>query len=211
MNHSSTLQRSFSYPRQISSTLRREKACDFSKWLQFYAFDVIGEMTYSKRHGFIEEDIDIDVIVDYLGKLFSYVAPVSPDFREPQRIGPTITFNIGQIPILDLLFLKNPLYHRASEYKLVDSTFPVARFAQKRMAERYPGGKIDPEAAQPIAGSQPDLLSKFIQDKIDRSDFMTDTHVLTLCRKYGVCRLRNHSYILVCRILLSSQESCLHE
>lgn len=50
--------------------------CDFSNWLQFYAFDVIGEMTYSKRHGFLEQNKDIDGIVDYLGKLFSYVAPV---------------------------------------------------------------------------------------------------------------------------------------
>jgi hypothetical protein len=54
-----------------------EESCDFAKWLQFYAFDVIGEMTYSKRHGFVEENRDIDGIVDYLGKLFSYVAPVS--------------------------------------------------------------------------------------------------------------------------------------
>jgi hypothetical protein len=47
---------------------RTGKGCDFSKWLQFYAFDVIGKMTYSKRHDFIEEDKDIDGIVDYLGK-----------------------------------------------------------------------------------------------------------------------------------------------
>ena len=53
------------------------EGCDFAKWLQFYAFDVIGEMTYSKRHGFVEENRDIDGIVEYLGKLFSYVAPVS--------------------------------------------------------------------------------------------------------------------------------------
>lgn len=51
--------------------------CDFSQWLQFYAFDVIGEMTYSKRHGFVEENKDIDGIVAYLGSLFNYVAPVS--------------------------------------------------------------------------------------------------------------------------------------
>jgi cytochrome P450 len=52
-------------------------SCDFAKWLQFYAFDVIGEMTYSKRHGFVEENRDIDGIVTYIGDLFSYVAPVS--------------------------------------------------------------------------------------------------------------------------------------
>jgi hypothetical protein len=50
--------------------------CDFSRWLQFYAFDVIGEMTYSKRHGFLEENKDIDGIIDYIANLFNYVAPV---------------------------------------------------------------------------------------------------------------------------------------
>lgn len=53
------------------------KGCDFTQWLQFYAFDVIGEITYSKRHGFIEKNEDIDGIVGYLGNLFLYVAPVS--------------------------------------------------------------------------------------------------------------------------------------
>ena len=51
--------------------------CDFSQWLQYYAFDVIGEMTYSKRHGFVDRGEDIDGVVSYLGRLFSYVAPVS--------------------------------------------------------------------------------------------------------------------------------------
>ena len=52
------------------------KGCDFAKWLQFYAFDVIGEMTYSKRHGFIEENKDIDGIISYIANLFDYAAPV---------------------------------------------------------------------------------------------------------------------------------------
>src|SRR3569833_4681302 len=50
--------------------------CDFTRWLQFYAFDVIGEITYTKRHGFIEKNEDIDGIVAYLSKLFLYVATV---------------------------------------------------------------------------------------------------------------------------------------
>jgi hypothetical protein len=52
-------------------------ACNFSRWLQFYAFDVIGEMTYSKRHGFLEENRDIDGIIDYVAQLFDYAGPVS--------------------------------------------------------------------------------------------------------------------------------------
>lgn len=54
----------------------RNAICDFSRWLQFYAFDVIGEITYSKRHGFIDRGEDVDGMVSHLGRLFSYVAPV---------------------------------------------------------------------------------------------------------------------------------------
>jgi len=50
--------------------------CNFSQWLQYYAFDVIGQITYSKRHGFVDTGEDVDGMVAYLGKLFSYVAPV---------------------------------------------------------------------------------------------------------------------------------------
>lgn len=56
----------------------KSEGCDFTRWLQFYAFDVIGEITYSKRHGFIEKNTDVDGIISYLTKLFLYVAPVSP-------------------------------------------------------------------------------------------------------------------------------------
>lgn len=50
--------------------------CNFSRWLQFYAFDVIGELTYSKRYGFLEETKDINGIIEYIANLFNYVAPV---------------------------------------------------------------------------------------------------------------------------------------
>jgi hypothetical protein len=152
--------------------------CDFSRWLQFYAFDVIGEMTYSKRHGFLEENKDIDGIIKYLGGLFDYVAPVrlTPIYKYELI---TDTNKIGQIPFLDLLLLKNPLYLLAAKYGLVDATFPVARFAQQRMAERYPK---DPTSILPTTSStsQPDLLSKFMQAKLDRPEFMTDSLVMTM-------------------------------
>ncbi|EFX05320.1 pisatin demethylase [Grosmannia clavigera kw1407] len=140
--------------------------CDFTRWLQFYAFDVIGEITYSKRHGFIEKNEDIEGIVDYLSRLFLYVAP------------------IGQIPLLDRLLLKNPIYLKLSQYGLIDSTFPVARFARARMAERLPdivegSGPILPtktEKKKPTV----DLLSKFLAAKEARPEFMNDTLVQTM-------------------------------
>jgi cytochrome P450 len=53
------------------------KVCNFAEWLQYYAFDVIGQITYSRRHGFVDRAEDVDGMIAYLGKLFSYVAPVS--------------------------------------------------------------------------------------------------------------------------------------
>ncbi|KAK2771504.1 cytochrome p450 [Colletotrichum kahawae] len=142
------------------------EGCDFTTWLQFYAFDVIGEITYSKRHGFIEKNEDIDGIVAYLSKLFLYVAP------------------IGQIPLLDRVFLKNPIYLKLSQWGFIDSTFPVARFARARMAERLPelNGK---EPLLPVTNGkklaeQPDLLSKFLAAREARPDFMSDVLVQTM-------------------------------
>jgi cytochrome P450 len=160
----------------------KEEGCDFTQWLQFYAFDVIGEITYSKRHGFVETNTDVDGIVDYLGKLFLYVAP------------------IGQIPWLDRLLLKNPLWLRMSDWGLVDATFPVAKFARARMAERVPnmlrgahekdksGGmatledqsSVLPTTAPKAKNNSPDLLSKFLAAQAAKPEFMTPTLVQTM-------------------------------
>ncbi|KAI1184215.1 cytochrome P450 [Nemania serpens] len=163
------------------------EGCDFVRWLQFYAFDVIGEVTYSKRHGFIEKNEDVDGIVRYLGNLFLYVAP------------------IGQIPWLDRLFLKNPIYLKLSEWGIVDATNPIVLFARARMAERLGtaiGNGDGDDASKPLlpitdtAAKLPpsriggggdgggtasvDLLSKFLAARDSRPEFMNDKLVLAM-------------------------------
>lgn len=54
--------------------------CDFGTWLQFYAFDVIGELTYSKRLGFVDRGEDVDSIISNLEWLLNYVSVVSPTY-----------------------------------------------------------------------------------------------------------------------------------
>ncbi|KAI1455020.1 cytochrome P450 [Annulohypoxylon moriforme] len=146
------------------------EGCNFTQWLQFYAFDVIGEITYSKRHGFVEKNEDIDGIVGYLGNLFLYVAP------------------IGQIPWLDRVFLKNPIYLKLSQWGFIDATFPVARFARARMAERL-GPNLTGDPSKPLLPvstegkaepKSPDLLSKFLAARDVRPEFMSDTLVQTM-------------------------------
>ncbi len=53
-----------------------DRVCDFKLWLQYFAFDVITEITYSRRVGFIDREEDVDGIIAWLDKLFDYSAPV---------------------------------------------------------------------------------------------------------------------------------------
>lgn len=50
--------------------------CDFGAWLQYYAFDVVGELTYSKRLGFVDRGVDVDHIIGNLERLLNYVSVV---------------------------------------------------------------------------------------------------------------------------------------
>ncbi|KAL4980057.1 hypothetical protein BDW66DRAFT_156696 [Aspergillus desertorum] len=134
------------------------KACDFARWLQFFAFDVIGSITYSKRHGFLEKNEDIDGILKSLARIFDYAGP------------------IGQMPWLDKLLWKNPVYNILQKWGLTDNSHPVAIFARQRMNERLAvdiGTNTESQQRQ-------DLLTKFIQAGKDRPEFMTEKRVLTM-------------------------------
>lgn len=136
--------------------------CDFAEWLQYFAFDVIGQLTYSKRHGFVEGATDVDGMVAYLGRLFSYVAPV------------------GQIPWLDLLFLKNPLVLMLDKFGFKLFTFPITTFAKSNMDERLAEIESNKALGLDQSNGRADLLSMFLKAKSDRPDFMTDQRVLTM-------------------------------
>ncbi|RYN42572.1 hypothetical protein AA0113_g5725 [Alternaria arborescens] len=142
------------------------QSCNFSQWLQFFAFDVIGELTWSKRLGFVEGNKDVDNIIGFLGKFFDYVAPV------------------GQIPILDRLLWKNPISLFAQRIGLDKRVHPVTLFALNRSSERATQvekikrfGLSDDEKANPHGI---DLLSKFAQASHDH-EFMDDNRILSTC------------------------------
>ena len=51
--------------------------CDLGTWLQMFAFDVMGELTFSKRLGFLERAEDVDGIMGSIWHYFQKTAPVS--------------------------------------------------------------------------------------------------------------------------------------
>lgn len=88
-------------------------SCPLFDWLQYYAFDVIGELTCSEPFGFLQAGQDIDGIIARLNSSMDYNAV------------------IGQVPTLDYLLKKNPIVAR-----LTSRTGPVAKFAHDKLAKR---------------------------------------------------------------------------
>ncbi|KAF2001813.1 pisatin demethylase [Amniculicola lignicola CBS 123094] len=141
------------------------KSCDFGRWLQYFAFDVIGDLTWSKRLGFVEEKRDVDGIITFIGNFLSYAGP------------------IGQMPVLDLFLEKNPISLFAQRIGLSNFVFPVTLFAQKRSNER--AGEIQKIKTYGLPEKDSsrgvDLLSKFALAAHDHPEFMTDTQILASC------------------------------
>ncbi|KAH9808836.1 putative Cytochrome-P450 family protein [Teratosphaeria destructans] len=146
------------------------KVCDLGQWLQWYAFDVIGELTFSRRLGFMERAEDVEGII----------ASVSANFDRCSVL--------GQMPWLDLWTYKNPVYLMLFA-KPVSS--PIVGFGQRRLQERLNGGDKQSQAvidvpdpalrAKVLHGTiptKPDFLSRFLTLHKDQPDIVTDRQML---------------------------------
>ncbi|EGC43398.1 cytochrome P450 oxidoreductase [Histoplasma capsulatum var. duboisii H88] len=66
-------------------------ALDIGPWMQFFAFDVLGEVNFSKSLGFLETGVDVDNNIAAIDQFLSYVSL------------------IGQIPTAHYFLLGNPI------------------------------------------------------------------------------------------------------
>lgn len=58
--------------RRLSELCAAGQAVDMHHWLQCYAFDVIGMITYGKRLGFLDKGEDVGNVIHALGEILSY-------------------------------------------------------------------------------------------------------------------------------------------
>ena len=94
--------------------VQTSQVCELDVWLQLFAFDVIGSITFSKRLGFLEQGRDIDRIMENSWRYFRVAAVIS------------------QMPWLDYIWTKNPILQRLRKAK----TNPIVAFASARRKER---------------------------------------------------------------------------
>lgn len=50
---------------------------DLADWLQYFAFDVMGTLTFSKRYGFLEQGQDVNGMLSTIWTYMKTAAPVS--------------------------------------------------------------------------------------------------------------------------------------
>ena len=86
------------------------QAVDLSQWVQWYAFDVIGKITYMKRFGFMEKRKDESGIIDVLEK------------------GNRYQIILAQIPgLTDWLFGDTPLGRLIQKLPYVQAADPLTK------------------------------------------------------------------------------------
>ncbi|KAF2160362.1 hypothetical protein M409DRAFT_29211 [Zasmidium cellare ATCC 36951] len=146
------------------------KVCDLGTWLQWYAFDVIGELTLSQRLGFLEQAKDVRGII----------ASVAANFDRCSVL--------GQMPWLDLWTYKNPLY---LHFLAKPVSNPILLFGQKLLQDRLNDLEPPPSTLQVqdptlctkilhgTLPSKPDFLSRFLHLHAEQPDIVTDRALLT--------------------------------
>ncbi|KAL5341118.1 cytochrome P450 [Aspergillus crustosus] len=122
---------------------------DMADWLQFFAFDVMGTLTFSKRYGFLEQGRDVD---DMLGTIWTFMTRAAP---------------MTQIPWFDELWNKNRV---ASFFQRKTTGFSILRIVGKYVAERREAREstsaektTDNGSHGKVDGRNKDMLERFFE------------------------------------------------
>ncbi|EOA80752.1 uncharacterized protein SETTUDRAFT_100442 [Exserohilum turcica Et28A] len=126
------------------------KTCDIADWISFFAWDFLGDMTWSQRIGFMDQGKDIGDMLGTAERVMRYFSVV------------------GQIPALDKWLGKNPKWPRAL-YKFDDFSV-AAGFSVERFMERMQ----NPE----LGNGKNDFLNGFLEAKKENPDAVTDNEVI---------------------------------
>ncbi|KAJ5619161.1 hypothetical protein N7510_003145 [Penicillium lagena] len=79
--------------RKLAGFADRQESLNLGYWFQCYAFDVIGNITFGERFGFLDDGIDIDGAMDALDNVLMYstLVGIYPEWH-PRLFGPLSRF-----------------------------------------------------------------------------------------------------------------------
>jgi Cytochrome P450 len=59
---------------QLDRLSSQGQPVDLGQWIHYYTFDVVGEVTFARKFGFLEQGKDIDGIIQTLAAMLPYFA-----------------------------------------------------------------------------------------------------------------------------------------
>lgn len=132
--------------------------------MQYFAFDVIGEITWSKRLGFVQHNKDVSDIISTVDSFINYGTVV------------------GQNPWWDYLFVKNPvkLFLESKDLWPATPNAAIIKFAIARQKEVAASPSKDTESMLPEKHGV-NFLQRFLQSQEKNKDFLTDDRITAMC------------------------------
>ncbi|KAL2165002.1 hypothetical protein VTH06DRAFT_298 [Thermothelomyces fergusii] len=115
---------------------------DLGAYLHYFAFDVLGEVAFSRSFGFLAQGRDVDRAIETIDSSQRYNGVV------------------GQVPELDLLLRRNPLWQLVPWLSTKNAR--ITRMALEEMAKRKPFDKATGGRLRTGDGRQ-DLMASLIQ------------------------------------------------
>jgi cytochrome P450 len=140
------------------------RVCDLSMWMQYFAFDVIGEITWSKRLGFVEQDRDVSNIISTVESFINYGTVV------------------GQNPWWDYLLVKNPikLFLESKDLWPATPNAAIIKFAIARQKEAVATPPKDIKST-PSKARGVNFLQRFLQSQEKNKEFLSDDRIIAMC------------------------------
>ncbi|KAJ9503172.1 hypothetical protein H2202_001326 [Exophiala xenobiotica] len=146
------------FTKQLDGLVQKGHPIDLGAWLQYFAFDVVGEFTFARKLGFLEQGKDVDGMIKGIEGTLSYVALC------------------GQVPEYHKLLRGNPLLSLLTP--AMETYNQVLLFTLKTINER--ALVKDGELISADTGGR-DMLSKWAYvkssdpSKMDTKDIMVHT------------------------------------
>lgn len=132
---------------------------DLGAWLHYFAFDVLGEVAFSRSFGFLEKGMDIENAIKVIDNSQWYNGA------------------IGQVPWLNYLLRRNPLWNLVPQLKTGNA--PITRLALQQLAKRKPFNK-ESEGKDRVADGRQDLLSSLIKGHLKDPDMFSEGDVFAV-------------------------------
>jgi cytochrome P450 len=150
------------FEQNLSKKAQTGVSFDFSHWLQCYAFDVIGQITFGKRFGFLDNGDDIGGLIDALDTSFLPIC----------ILGLFQNLNYYVFQLRDLLT-------RYGSEKRTGFQF-LNHFTQTTIDEYSKANKVAPITAEDENATEPILWKSFRKHEAD-PDHFTLFHIFSAC------------------------------